>query len=222
MPTLRPALDAFVASLLEEQARELAVQEAVQEPEQEQEAAQEELEQAQEEEERGEASAITRTRKSSTRTSSTRTRPSTRTRTSTDGSARVRPSISWRFSGEQNGTLTVTTVDEPLSVLSPITGVMRAAQLSLIEAAVVTNLPDMNVHGFAATEFAGSVPDNPHGLQVDLMAAITLYTMESELYPKLNRLLRNRERERLKPFFPYLKKKEFTFFCSTRSRLGVS
>ena len=81
-------------------------------------------------------------------------------------------------------------VDEPLSVLSPITGVMRAAQLSLIEAAVVTNLPDMNVHGFAATEFAGSVPDNPHGLQVDEMAAITLYTMESELYQPT-------------PFFPF-------------------
>ena len=31
------------------------------------------------------------------------------------------------------------------------------------------------------------------------------YTMESELYSTLNRLLRNRERERLKPFFPYLK-----------------
>ena len=68
----------------------------------------------------------------------------------------------------------------------------------------MTNLPDMNVHGFAATG-CGQRPRQPHGLQVDEMAAITLYTMESELYPTLNRLLRQRDRQGLKPFFPFLK-----------------
>jgi hypothetical protein len=34
---------------------------------------------------------------------------------------------------------------------------------------------------------------------------LTLYTLESELYARLNALLRQRNRDRLKPFFPYLK-----------------
>ena len=43
------------------------------------------------------------------------------------------------------------------------------------------------------------------GLSVDEAAAIALYTAESEFYRTLNVLLRNRSREALKPFFPYLR-----------------
>jgi hypothetical protein len=47
--------------------------------------------------------------------------------------------------------------------------------------------------------------DDPHGLDADEAGALTLYTFESELYRRLNDLLRQRDRQRLRPFFPYLK-----------------
>jgi len=95
---------------------------------------------------------------------------------------------------------------EPLVMLGPIVGVMQAAEMSLMDAAVATGVTDMDVHGFVATEFASSVVDeDPHGVVLDEAASITLYTMESELYPTLNTLLRNRDRKQLKPFFPFLK-----------------
>ena len=43
-----------------------------------------------------------------------------------------------------------------------------------------------------------------HNLELDEAAALTLYTMECELYPTLNGLLRNRNRKELIPFFPYV------------------
>jgi hypothetical protein len=42
-------------------------------------------------------------------------------------------------------------------------------------------------------------------LTIDEAAAITLYTAESDFYKTLNQLLRERKRELLKPFFPYLR-----------------
>ena len=43
-----------------------------------------------------------------------------------------------------------------------------------------------------------------HNLELDEAAALTLYTMECELYPTVNGLLRNRNRKELIPFFPYV------------------
>ena len=94
---------------------------------------------------------------------------------------------------------------EPLVMLGPIVGVMQAAEMSLMDAAVATGVADMDVHGFVATEFASSVVNDSHGVVLDEAASITLYTMESELYPTLNSLLRTRDHQQLKPFFPFLK-----------------
>ena len=64
----------------------------------------------------------------------------------------------------------------------------------------------MDAHGFVAAEHGAALARNdPHGLDQDETAAISLYTHESELYPTLNDLLRQRDRKRLRPFFPYLR-----------------
>ncbi len=53
-----------------------------------------------------------------------------------------------------------------------------------------------------------------HNLELDEAAALTLYTMECELYPTLNGLLRNRNRKELIPFFPYVSSTPFLCaFC---------
>ena len=64
----------------------------------------------------------------------------------------------------------------------------------------------MDAHGFVAAEHGtAQARDDLHGLDADEAGALTLYTFESELYTSLNALLRQRDRQRLKPFFPYLK-----------------
>jgi len=63
----------------------------------------------------------------------------------------------------------------------------------------------MDAHGFAAAEHgAAHARTDPHGLSEEA-GAQTLYTVESELYKMLNDLLRQRDRQRLKPFFLYLR-----------------
>jgi hypothetical protein len=94
---------------------------------------------------------------------------------------------------------------EPLVSLGPITGIERTARLPLIEAAIATGVDDVDAHAFLAAESGAALAENdPHGLDADEAGALMLYTMESELYPTLNRLLRQRDRQLLKPFFPYL------------------
>ena len=64
----------------------------------------------------------------------------------------------------------------------------------------------MDSHGFAAAEHgAAHARSDPHGLDADEGGALTLFTFESELYKMLNNLLRQRDRQRLRPFFPYLR-----------------
>jgi len=95
--------------------------------------------------------------------------------------------------------------DEPLAILGPITGVMKAPRLSLHEAAAATGVEGVEVYAFlAAEQSAQIVAKLSLDLDGDEVGSIYLYTMESELYPTLNRLLRQRERQALKPFFPYL------------------
>jgi hypothetical protein len=95
--------------------------------------------------------------------------------------------------------------DEPLEILGPIVGVMKAPRLSLQEAAAATGVEDVDVHAFLAAEQAAQiVAKDSLNLDGDEVGSIYLYTMESELYPTLNRLLRQRDRLKLKPFFPYL------------------
>jgi hypothetical protein len=94
---------------------------------------------------------------------------------------------------------------EPLVSLGAITGIERTARLPLIEAAIATRVDDVDAHAFLAAESGAALAESdPHGLDADEAGALMLYTMESELYPTLNRLLRQRDRQLLKPFFPYL------------------
>ena len=95
---------------------------------------------------------------------------------------------------------------EPLGVLTPIMGIGATPRLPLMDAAIASGVPDMDAHGFVAAEHGAALARNdPHGLDQDETAAISLYTHESELYPTLNDLLRQHDRKRLKPFFPYLR-----------------
>ena len=93
-------------------------------------------------------------------------------------------------------------------ILSPVVGVGKATLLPLMEAASATGIQDIESHAYMATELASRVVGsgaNEHGLTVDEAGALTLYTMESELYATLNGLLSNRDRSRLKPYFSYMR-----------------
>ena len=95
---------------------------------------------------------------------------------------------------------------EPLALLSPITGVGATPRQPIMAAAMASGVPDMDAHGFIASESgAAQANGDPYGLDADEAGALTLYTLESELYSRLNTLLRKRDRQPLKSFFPYLK-----------------
>jgi hypothetical protein len=95
---------------------------------------------------------------------------------------------------------------EPLGLLSPVTGINATPGQPLMAAAIASGVADMDAHGFVAAEHGAALAcDDPHGLDADEAGALTLYTFESELYRRLNDLLRQRDRQRLRPFFPYLK-----------------
>ena len=68
-----------------------------------------------------------------------------------------------------------------------------------------TEIEDIDSHAFLASEEGARLAEgDSHGLDADEVGALFLYTMESGLYDELNRLLRMRQREQLKPFFPYM------------------
>jgi len=92
-------------------------------------------------------------------------------------------------------------------VLNPISGVMKAELLSLEQAAEATGIEDIEMHAFMAMKRAQALEKSGElgDLSLDEAGALTLYTMESELYPTLNGLLRKRDRIALKPYFPYLR-----------------
>jgi len=98
-----------------------------------------------------------------------------------------------------------TDVDQTPLTLGPITGVRKTPRQPLMEAAMATGVPDMDAHGYIAAEKgAAFTAGDPHGLDADEAGALCLYTEESELYPTLNSLLRDRDRKKLLSFFPYL------------------
>lgn len=95
---------------------------------------------------------------------------------------------------------------EPLERLGPIVGVMSSPHASLQEAAVATGVQDMDACGFLAEENGALLADgDKYKLDKDEAGALNLYTMESELYPTLNKKLRDKDRPALKPFFPFLR-----------------
>eukprot|EP00928_Gymnodinium_smaydae_P087288 TRINITY_DN71567_c0_g1_i1.p1 TRINITY_DN71567_c0_g1~~TRINITY_DN71567_c0_g1_i1.p1 ORF type:complete len:469 (+),score=126.74 TRINITY_DN71567_c0_g1_i1:36-1409(+) len=95
---------------------------------------------------------------------------------------------------------------EPLGeTLGPIIGVMDVPRMSLIEAAVATGVSNMDACAFMASEHGQKLcKSQSDGLDADEAGALNLYTMESDLYPTMNRLLRSKARSDLKPFFPFL------------------
>jgi hypothetical protein len=101
--------------------------------------------------------------------------------------------------------------------LPPIMGVLKAPQLSLMDAAACTGVSDVDAMAYIANERGCLLArDDPHGLTTDEAGALTLYTMEGELYPNMNNLLRERNRTLLTPFFPYMR-----LMMSARRKLPV-
>mmetsp|Transcript_5769 Transcript_5769/g.11072 ORF Transcript_5769/g.11072 Transcript_5769/m.11072 type:complete len:205 (-) Transcript_5769:245-859(-) len=78
--------------------------------------------------------------------------------------------------------------------------------MSLMDAAQRSQVPDVDADAYMASEVGQlRARDDPHKLTADEGGALTLYTMEGEFYPTLNRLLRVRDRTLLGPFLPYLR-----------------
>lgn len=97
-------------------------------------------------------------------------------------------------------------VAEPCDGLGPVVGVLATPRLPLQQAAVQTGVKDMDACGYLAAENGTKLAaGDKHGLDADEAGALNLYTMDSALYPTLNAKLRDRERPKLKPFFPLLR-----------------
>lgn len=80
--------------------------------------------------------------------------------------------------------------------------------LFLRKVASTLTASELEIFVYAATAHAKRVAKQPGGLlglTPDMAAAIHAYTQESMFYKNLNAFLRDRAREKLKPFFPYLK-----------------
>ena len=84
--------------------------------------------------------------------------------------------------------------------MSPIRGVSQASRLSLMDAAVATGVAVDAEAYMASEQGADLAADDPYGLDVDEARSLTLW---GELYPILNSLLQERDRDALKPFFHY-------------------
>jgi len=91
-----------------------------------------------------------------------------------------------------------------LDGLGPIVGIMSAPALPLQQAAIQTKVPDMDACSFLAAENGIKLAEKG-GLTADEAGSLNLYTMESKLYQTLNARLRDRDRSKLKVFFPLLR-----------------
>jgi hypothetical protein len=91
--------------------------------------------------------------------------------------------------------------------LSAITGIAFAPLLNLTEAAQLCGVKGTLANIKVAVKFASTKINRGQGgdLSADEIAAIHLYTQASDFYRTLNRCLRNRDRDLVKPFFPYLR-----------------
>ena len=109
--------------------------------------------------------------------------------------------------------------DEPMEMLAPIVG-YEDLIVETLETAIeplIGILSNLESHAYTAKERCKKPP--PDGLTVDESAAIMLYTMSwiprnKCLYDVLNATLRSEDRDKLEPWFPYLK-----LFLTALSRL---
>ncbi|CAF1573824.1 unnamed protein product [Rotaria magnacalcarata] len=100
--------------------------------------------------------------------------------------------------------------DEPCKMLLPIEGFANKPLVTLEEAVepIIEYVPDVQRRVYFAKERCREVPLEK--LSIDEAASITLYSMEWEpkkecLYYVLNQTLRSENREKLKPWFLFLK-----------------
>ena len=90
-------------------------------------------------------------------------------------------------------------------ILNPVRGVRAAPLLTLMDAAAATGL-SVDAEAYLASENGRRLAaTDAHGLSADEAGALTLYTMDSELFRTLNRLLRGHERAALRPHLSYLR-----------------
>ncbi|CAF3730282.1 unnamed protein product [Rotaria sordida] len=99
---------------------------------------------------------------------------------------------------------------EPCRMLMPIQGYEKKPLVTLEEAVepIVSYVPDVKRMVYIAKMKCAEL--SPGGLPIDRAASITLYSMEWEpqnecLYYVLNQTLRNENRQKLKPWFLYLR-----------------
>ena len=94
---------------------------------------------------------------------------------------------------------------------NPICGLKFTKDCGLEEAVKIfqanSELKAVTLSGFLVLAYmaAKKLSSNPHNLSQDEIAAIHLYTQETQLYRVLNDRLRSEKRELLFPFLPYLK-----------------
>ncbi|CAF1408636.1 unnamed protein product [Rotaria sordida] len=99
---------------------------------------------------------------------------------------------------------------EPCRMLMPIQGYEKKPLVTLEEAVepIVSYVPDVKRMAYIAKMKCAEL--SPGGLPIDRAASITLYSMEWEpqeecLYYVLNQTLRNENRQKVKPWFLYLR-----------------
>ena len=101
--------------------------------------------------------------------------------------------------------------DERNAHYNPIYGLMGTALVTLAIAAEMAAPAvgaDLAAAVWGATMFARRKlrdGEDPHGLSAEEIGAIHMYTQDTPFYGALNGALRDKDRERLKPFFAYLK-----------------
>jgi hypothetical protein len=102
----------------------------------------------------------------------------------------------------------LTDIELPQANISPIVGVFGDIHskpfLDAIESCS-SAVPDAPAIAASSIFFASELVNTTTNLTQDEIAAINLYTIESDFYRVFNQTLRERDRKKLIPFFPYLK-----------------
>ena len=95
--------------------------------------------------------------------------------------------------------------------INPIHGLKDCPDLSFLDCFSHASQNEPTIPDFSQftslANFYASTPgfcENPHNLSESQVASLHLYTQESPFYSFINKLLRDRDRKRLKPWLPFL------------------
>ena len=100
---------------------------------------------------------------------------------------------------------------ESRRMLPPLTGVKTTPLLPLEDAVaglrVIEEHANVDDEVFVAVAHAEEKlrTESDHPMDAQQMASLILYTLETQVYPRLNRVLRDANRELVKPYFPYIR-----------------